>query len=305
MNTQTKKLVILFADINDSTALYENLGDEPARQLVSACLTTMSQRVAAHNGTLIKTLGDEIMCSFPSADAALRAAKEMQLAITADNHYSKHPLRVRIGFHFGDVLCEEQDIYGDTVNVAARITGMTRAGQIMTTRAAVDAMPPELHSEVHQILRAEFKSMQGQLDIFQVPWGSDDMQRTRVGIPAYRREADAGAELILRYCGQFCRVNDRLKKVFLGRGGSCKIVVVNDFTSRQHAEVESRSGNFVLRDNSINGTYIRFDDGQIECIRNAEIILRGIGTISLGRSYAEAPTELIIFSVPSSPEFEV
>lgn len=302
MATQTKKLAILFADISDSTALYDRLGDEQARQIVATCLAAMSDRAAAHNGTLVKTIGDEIMCTFTSAEDALHASREMQRTIKANNHGSKQPLRVRIGFHFGDVLCEANDVYGDTVNVAARITAVTRAGQIMTTQATVGALPPDLLSDVHQILRAELK---GQFDIFQVPWEGEDLQRTQIGIAPYRKSQEVGAELILRYRGQSCRVNDQQKKVFLGRGGTCKIVVVNDFASRQHAAVESRSGNFVLQDSSVNGTYIRFDDGQIVFIHNDEAILRGIGTISLGRSYAENPSELIIFSVPHRLEFEI
>ena len=305
MNSQTKKLAILFADISDSTGLYDSLGDAPARQLVAACLATLSDRAVACDGTLIKTIGDEIMCTFAEVSAALRAAKEMQRAIKADNQGNQQPLFVRIGVHFGDVICEAHDVYGDTVNVAARVTAMTRAGQIMTTRAVIESLPAELLGEVRQIVRAELRGKQGLPDIFQVSWEGDDMQRTRMGLEAYRRDQETGTEMILRYRGQSCRVNEQHKKVYLGRGGDCKIVVVNNFASRQHAAVESRSGNFILQDNSINGTYIRFDDGQVVYINNDEAILRGIGTISLGRPYTENPTELIIFSIPSVLEFKL
>ena len=141
MNSQTKKLVILFADISDSTALYDNLGDERALQLVVRCLTSLSEQAVAHGGILVKTIGDEIMCSFPTAEAALGAAKEMQRVIKKSNGASETPVHVRIGFHIGEVMCEEADMYGETVNVAARVTAITRADQIMTTRDVVDALP--------------------------------------------------------------------------------------------------------------------------------------------------------------------
>ena len=303
MTNQTKKLVILFADISDSTALYDNLGDERALQLVVHCLTSMSERAAPHGGILVKTIGDEIMCAFPTAEAALEAAKEMQRVIKKNNTGSEHSLHVRIGFHIGEVMCEEADMYGETVNVAARVTAITRADQIMTTRDVVDALPPPLRNELRQILRADFRDKQGQLDIFQVAC-DDEMQRTRVGLSAYRTTPD-GAQLILSYRGQSCRVNTLVNKVFLGRGGDCKIVVVNDYASRQHAAVAFRSGNFIFQDNSINGTYIRFNDGQIVFIRNEEAILRGFGTISLGRAYSDNPSELIAFSIRSTSEFEI
>ena len=304
MSSQTKNLVILFADISDSTALYENLGDERALQLVVHCLTSLSERAAAHGGILVKTIGDEIMCAFSTAEAALEAAKEMQRGIKKNNAASETPLHIRIGFHIGEVMCEEADMFGETVNVAARVTAITRADQIMTTRDVVEALPPPLRNEVRQILRAEFRDKQG-LDIFQVACDDDEMQRTRVGLSAYRATPELGAQLILNYRGQSCRVNELANKVFLGRGGDCKIVVINDYASRQHAAVAFRSGNFIFQDNSINGTYIRFNDGQIVFIRNEEALLRGFGTISLGRAYSDNPSELIAFSIRSTSEFEI
>ena len=305
MNSHPKKLVILFADISDSTALYDNLGDERALQLVVHGLTSLSERAAANGGILVKTIGDEIMCAFPTAEAALEAAKEMQRVIKKNNAGSETPIHVRIGFHIGEVICEEADMYGETVNVAARVTSITRADQIMTTRAVVEALPPPLRNEVRQILRAEFREKQGQFDIFQVACDDDEMQRTRVGLSAYRATSEPGAQLILSYRGQTCRVNELDNNVFLGRGGDCKIVVINDYASRQHATVAFRSGNFIFQDNSINGTYIRFNDGQIVFIRNEEALLRGFGTISLGRAYSDNPSELIAFSIRSTSEFEI
>lgn len=297
MPMQIKKLAILFADISGSTALYDNLGDELARQLVARCLAILGDSMAVHQGSLVKTIGDEIMCSFVSAEAAFHAACKMQLAIKSDNRGSDHPLYIRIGFHFGDVICEAADIYGDTVNVAARVTEITRASQVMTTKAVVDALPPELHDKVRNILRTDLKGKQEQLDIFQVVWEDDDMQSTRIGIPAYRKQQETGMELILSYRGQSCTVNGYNKSLFLGRGDACKIIVMSDFASRQHALMEFRSGNFVLQDNSTNGTYIRFNNGQILHINHEEAILRGTGTISLGQPYAETPSELVAFTV--------
>ena len=305
MSSHTKNLAILFADISESTALYDNLGDERALQLVLHCLTSMSERAVANGGILVKTIGDEIMCAFPTAEAALQAAKAMQGVIKKNNAVSENPLHVRIGFHVGEVVCDEADMFGETVNVAARVTAITRADQIMTTRAVVDALPLQLRNELRQILRAEFRDKQGQLDIFQVACDDDEMQRTRVGLSAYSAIPERGAQLMLSYRGQSCLVNALVNKVFLGRGGDCKIVVINDFASRQHATVVFRSGNFIFQDNSINGTYIRFNDGQIVFIRNEEAILRNFGTISLGRAYSDNPSELIAFSISSKSELEI
>lgn len=301
MPAQKHKLAILFADISGSTALYDTLGDEAARRLVARCIGIMSSCIATFGGTLVKTLGDEILCTFPSAEAALRAACEMQLAIKTDGQHSEHPLYIRVGFHYGDLLCEGGDIYGDAVNMAARVTAITRTNQIMTTNAAVEALPRELHNKVRKILRAEFKGKQAQVDIFQVSWERDDIESTRIGIPAYRRHAISD-ELTMRYRAETHLVNELNRSILLGRESTCQLVVKNDFASRQHAHVELRLGKFIISDHSINGTYIRFNSGQIVRINREEAVLVGNGAISLGQSFADHPTELIEFSIPPRAE---
>ncbi|MDO8412296.1 MAG: adenylate/guanylate cyclase domain-containing protein [Gallionellaceae bacterium] len=300
--TQTKKLAILFADVSGSTALYENLGDKRALHLVARCLAILSDSMTTYHGTLIKTLGDEIMCTFPSAETAFRASIKMQLALQADNKNSEHPLYIRIGFHYGDVICDDNDIYGDTVNIAARVASMTRASQIMATRAAVDMLPPVLHDKVRQIVRAELIAKQDQLDIFQVTWAQDDMQSTRIGIPAYRKPHANNAQMTLSYRDQSCVLNEHNASLFMGRGENCELTIISNFASRQHARMEFRNGNFILTDNSTNGTYIRFENNQSVHINHAEAMLSGVGTISLGQPYAEHPTELIDFTISSSSD---
>lgn len=301
MSAEKKKLAILFADISGSTALYDKLGDEAARRLVARCISIMSGGITLFRGTLVKTLGDEIMCTFPSAEAALRAACEMQMSIKTDNKHSSHPLFIRVGFHYGEVLCEEGDVYGDAVNMAARVTDITRTNQIMTTTAVVENLPHELQGKARQIMRAEFKGKQAPFDIYQVSWEQDDVESTRIGIPAYRKHAIT-EELTLRYHGLVIQVNEIHRNALLGRDASCQLVVKNDFASRQHAHIELRLGKFIIVDHSSNGTYIRFNSGQIVRITSEEAVLLGSGSICLGQSFADNPTELIEFSIPPRTE---
>jgi adenylate cyclase len=296
MSEQTKKLAILFADISGSTALYEQLGDKVARQLISRCLTILKGALITHNGTLIKTIGDEILCTFPTAESALNAACEMQLAIKTDNQSSEHPLYIRIGFHFGDVICEDDDIFGDAVNVAARIAAITRANQIMTTPAVAAALPLSLQHKVRNILRTDLKGKQEQMDIFQVMWELEDMCSTRIGIPAFRKPKIEGNELKLTFRGRSYIVNALNKKLILGRDDNCQVVIKNDFASRQHANIEFKSGNFILTDHSSNGTYIRSGDS-ITHLSREDTTLSGTGTISLGQPYTDNPSDLIEYSI--------
>jgi class 3 adenylate cyclase len=77
MEQSAVSLVILFADISGSTRLYELLGDVRARERTSRCISILTEVTRRHRGTVIKTIGDEVMSTFPSADAAVQAAWAM------------------------------------------------------------------------------------------------------------------------------------------------------------------------------------------------------------------------------------
>lgn len=188
---QTRKMAVLFADICGSTALYEQLGNEAALNMVTRTLNLLKQEVASHKGTLIKTIGDEIMCTFPNAARAAQAARAMHQVLDAEKPGGEHPIAVRIGLHFGDVILKANDVFGDTVNIAARIASITRARQIMTTQEVIDVLPPELGHRAIPITRASFRGKQDALEVFQLVWGADDTQSRRIGDSTLRRP-DAG-----------------------------------------------------------------------------------------------------------------
>lgn len=297
MPQHTEKLAVLFADICGSTALYDNFGDNTARHLIARCIATMSGEIPTHQGKLIKTIGDEIMCTFPSAAAAFNAACAMQHAVEHGKPEDGHQMHIRIGFHYGDVISESGDVFGDTVNVAARVAATSRASQIMITQAAVDALPPALQERTRQIMRAEFKGKQEQCDIFIVIWELDDMLSTRIGTSTFRKTPDNIDELTLSYRDLTLKINKERRSVVMGRGEACDFIVQNGFASRQHARIELRFGKFFIVDQSTNGTYLRFGDGSVVRIAREELILQGSGSISMGQSYAENPAELVEFSV--------
>jgi adenylate cyclase len=300
MTQNNQKLAVLFADVCGSTALYENLGDDLARQLIMRCLDTISTKITIYQGTLIKTIGDEIMCIFPDAEAAFHAACAMQAAVENDRPLDDTPLRIRIGFNYGEVIKESNDVFGNTVNVASRVAAITRAGQIMATQAVFSALPPVLQSKMRQIMRAEFKGKQGHHEVYQVICEQEDTQTTRFGVPAYRKSPDNNDEMILRYHNQILKVNKERRSVALGRGEACDIVIQNDFASRLHSHIELRFGKFIISDQSTNGTYIRFADGNVVHITREEIPFHGNGSISLGQSFTENSTDIVEFSITST-----
>lgn len=293
MNPVQQNAAILFADISGSTALYDKLGNELALQLVTRTIDILTREMAAHQGTLIKTIGDEIMCAFPNAIVAIEAACAMQSAIEEQRPGGEHPIYVRIGIHYGEVILESGDAYGDTVNIAARVTAITRARQIMTTHKVVNLLPDKLRGKAHQVLRTEFRGMTETFDVFQILWEQEDTTRTRIGMSAFRKPAQARHELMLRYHQRVITLNETMKSILLGRGDDCNLVILNNLASRQHARIEYSFGKFLLTDHSSNGTYIRFSDNQVVQLNHQQIVLHGGGSISLGQPFPENPTEVI------------
>ncbi|MBI5006537.1 MAG: adenylate/guanylate cyclase domain-containing protein [Nitrosomonadales bacterium] len=295
MSSAKENAAVLFADISGSTALYEKLGNDRALQLVTLTLGILTQRMAAHHGTLVKTIGDEIMCVFPRLTDAFAAACAMQQAVEEQRPGGEQPIHVRIGLHYGEVVLEKGDVFGDTVNTAARIAAITRARQIMTSQQVVDMLPEELRFKTRPVMRTMFRGKEKAFDVCLILWEKEDTMSTRIGMSAFRKPAESRHELMLRYHQQVLTVGEALKTVVLGRGNDCDMVIMSKLASRLHARIEYNFGKFLLNDQSVNGTYLRFSDGQVILLNQQQIVLHGAGTISLGEPYSEEPAELIEF----------
>src|ERR1700733_14847697 len=97
------ELAILFADVVGSTRLYDLMGDVRAREMVAICIDVMRSATEQRQGTVIKTMGDEVMATFPPAGAALNAApqRSQQTTLNRQPKVGGQPVAIRIGCHFG------------------------------------------------------------------------------------------------------------------------------------------------------------------------------------------------------------
>lgn len=187
MPENQQKLVVLFADISSSSDLFERLGDELALQSITQCVGIMTNQLPAFQGTLVKVIGDEIMCTFPTAEQAFHAACAMHHAVGNCRYQDGSPIYIRIGFHYGEVIHQSGDVFGDTVNVAAKVSAITRANQIVVTQAVVEVLPPALRDKTVKLERAEFKGKQAQFNIYMVNWESGEKMNVRIGTPDQRK----------------------------------------------------------------------------------------------------------------------
>jgi class 3 adenylate cyclase len=296
-SVQHTKLAILFADISGSTALYDELGDNEALALVTKCLYIMIRELARHQGTLMKTIGDSIMCTFPTPDSALEAACAMQKAIAHDRPGGNRPIYVRIGFHYGNVISEGKEIYGDAVNIAARVTSITRPRQILTTNVVADMLPSEFKEKIHKVTNATFRGKKESLTIYQVNWSQEDLDVTRAGMPQFSDLSKNGPELLLRHNNATITINDYKPSVVVGRGEACDLIIRNTFSSRQHLSIELNFGKFIIADHSANGTFIRSNASDDVHLAHHEMMLHGTGSICLGRPFSDDVTDVIEYLI--------
>lgn len=295
MAAKQSHLTVLFADISGSTSLYERLGDLEARRHVVACLSTITAQVKRHAGTVIKPIGDELMCTFPNAQSALDAAMAMQSAFTDEDQALANKdidMAIRVGFHAGPVIQDGGDVFGDTVNVAARIAGLAKAGQIITTQATFDQLPPASRAMMRLLDYTPVKGKSAEISIFEVLWQGDEATRLATSVLAAPL---AAARLLLRYGEEEMLLDRARPRALLGRSEPCDIIVNSERVSRQHARIEYRRGKYVVVDQSTNGTYVSFGGEEEVFLRREEMPLRGRGTISLGLRFDKAPEALVHF----------
>lgn len=275
----SKQRAILFADVTDSTALYELLGDKPAAQAIEACLAVLAQAVVQCQGTVVKTIGDEIMAAFPSAEAACEAAKAMQGKVDALPLNGGLSLAVKIGFHYGHVLEDKNDFWGDGVNTAARLAGLARRRQILTSGASVDALTPASRAATRDLDALNVKGKQDALSVFEVVW-EDDLESTQIVRPVRRQQTDT--KLRLSHGGVAVEFPPDKAAMWLGRDKGCEMVIREKTASRKHARIERRGAQFFLVDDSTNGTYVTVAKEREVIIRRESVLLRASGSISLG-----------------------
>ena len=293
------EVAILFADVVGSTQLYEQLGDIKARQMVGRCLDIMREATEANQGTVIKTMGDEVMSTFPTADDAMNAARRMQERITTDSelaHDNGH-VAIRIGCHYGPVVQEHRDIFGSAVHTANRMTSQAKAKQIITTLSTVERLSPEWQSTARQIDIATVRGKADEVVLFEVLWQPDEATSMLPTVGHGRPKTGARPKrLSLRYQGREVTVGEGRKSATLGRAEDNDVVVKGNLISRVHARVEVSRDKFTLVDESTNGTFVQTNAGEEIFVRRDSTQLTGEGVIGLGR-VAQPGTALAVHYV--------
>ena len=299
MTRITEILAILFADIAQSTHIYETLGDKVAKNLIDASIALLANVAAQHQGTVIKTIGDEIMCTFPTANDAVEAAVKMHQALENMPFPEKPgygPPNIYIGIQFGPVIKEGGDVFGDAVNVAARMVSLAKQRQIITTEDTLKLLSEERQAFTRCIDKITVKGKSGLLRIYEVIWEAQDITVMGTQIPEAKT---VETYLDLTFQGQTIRLDENRPSATLGRQKHNDVVVDDRRASRSHARIEYNRGRFTLVDQSSNGTMVRIQGEKDVLLKRDEIQLLGRGVIGLGRQVKPESPTAVHFAVKS------
>jgi class 3 adenylate cyclase len=296
MEDKPVNLAVLFADISGSTRLYEKLGNALAADCVALLLSIMRGSALDCGGRVVQTVGDEILCVFTTASAAVQAAVEMQSRVEIQEPVAGQRLQIHVGLQFGPVLEKGPDIFGDCVNVAARMVKLAQPSQIIAGGECVAALGEPMKAQTRALDRLQVKGRQQAVEVYEVLWRqAEDMTHMASQPPVSRGEPKV--RLRLRHNGKEVVAGPERDQIRLGRESSSDIVIADRKASREHARIERRRDKFVLIDVSSNGTFVTFHGEPEMVVRREEVLLHGRGSISFGHPYSADPTEVAAFDV--------
>jgi adenylate cyclase len=289
---------IMFADVSGSSALYRRLGNVQAKAIIDKALTYMVEYTVNHGGVVVKTIGDEIMARFDSADAACCAACAIQQACL--NQTGSDAVALRIGIAYGPALLDNNDVFGDTVNDAAYVAHIARANQILLSESVVNELGAEPRHRCQEFDRINIKGASNDTLIYRLQWETPTQNHSATTVMSLKEVARHLETYKLRL-----RVADKTDELLpdqtpfvIGRDPvKTDLHVDSTLASRDHCHIVFQHGKYVLIDHSTNGTYVSNADQPAIYLRRGELPLFGTGSISLGLPIGRAGEWLIHYEL--------
>src|SRR5437763_774454 len=266
---------VLFAYVLGGADLIAKGGDAPAVGSLKACIDNLRKSAEACGARVLDSGSERLMVLLATPDAAADAAAAMHSSMDTFPQYTDVKLALGIGFHHGPVIQKDDQVYGDTVNLAAQLVAKAANGQIITTRETASHFSPIYRAWMRKLGSIEIKGRSGQVALCELLWRTDD----NATLFAKRRVDTHPASVVLklRYRDKdYVRRRDN-DSITLGRDENCGIPVHDDEASRHHCTIERRQDKFVLTDHSTNGTYMKSADGSEVLVQREEFTLTGSG----------------------------
>ena len=320
--TQVLQRTVLFADLRGSTSMYETLGNAEATAVVTRSVSLLARIVDKHGGTVVKTLGDGLMAVFETPVASISAADDMHdsmgrvsMGDDVDGGFvvsdvedpddaqtlpprPSVPLKLQVGMAHGEIVEMSGDVFGDAVNVAARLLDHAGDNETLATSGVVELLGDWERSRFRSLdkmqLRGRVEPVHVHLQEAVRRFG--DTAATAYGDMLLPTPEPEGIRLVWLDLNRIYAGTSL--PVVLGRSPQATYIIDDNRVSRSHARIDWHGGTFQLVDLSYNGTYVRFDnDPEIISLRRGACTLHGSGVIGLGAPPSEPISPVVRFEV--------
>ncbi|MEO8060843.1 MAG: adenylate/guanylate cyclase domain-containing protein [Burkholderiales bacterium] len=305
--TQIVERTVLFADLRGSTSMYETLGNTDATAVVTQSVALLARIVAVHEGLVVKTLGDGLMAVFVAPSSAVAAADDMHESLErigapgqpgAAMGIRMAPLKLQVGLAQGEVIEMSGDLFGDAVNVAARLLDHAGDNETLATSNVVEGLDDWMRSRFRSLDRLQLR---GRVEPVHVHLFEPVRRFGDTAVTAFGDIAPSAPEpegIRLMWLDQNRIYAGTSLPVILGRSPQATYIIDDNRVSRSHARIDWHGGTFQLVDLSYNGTYVRFDhDPEIISLRRGACTLHGSGMIGLGAPPTEAASPSVRFEI--------
>ncbi len=162
---------LLFSDIQDSTALPEQLGDYRAQEILHAHNAIVREQISSYEGFEVKTMGDGFMVAFSSARSGLLCSIAIQrMLVSYNDDNAGQPVEVGIGLHTGETIREANDFYGKNVILAHRIAEQAKGGQILVSSLLKELTESAGDIRFGEARQVQLKGFDGTHWMYSVHW---------------------------------------------------------------------------------------------------------------------------------------
>lgn len=281
---------MIIADITGSTPLYRAVGENEAQRLIQLEIDRLRRVLLAFGGVPVGQKGDDVLSYFDDPDAAVQAT--MQLIEPSEDT----PLSVHVGVHCGPIVIAEKGIYGEAVNVTARLASAANPGEACISAGVATMLSEEYQQRLNPLGRLNLKGLADPLMAYSlVGSDADSLMKTRLPQRFGRTEdnwsSKEGLTLILNYQDQSwrCRGTGEFR---IGRSPDCDVVLSQPWVSRLHAVLSMKGGKLILTDRSTSATYVKSESGREIQLKRESVMLADSGLISPTMPFAHSETYL-------------
>ena len=310
MTTRVNESTVLFADLRGSTSMFETLGNSDATAVVTQSVALLARIVQNHHGRVIKTLGDGLMAMFDSPSFAVSAADDMhdslerigampggRGATRGSSSRRGVPMKLQVGLAHGEVIEMSGDVFGDAVNVAARLLDHAGDNETLVTANVRDALDSAERLRFRSLDRLQLR---GRVEPVHVHLLEPSRRYCDTAITVFGDIAPAiepeGIRLV--WMAQSRLYASAVLPLVLGRSPQASYIIDDTRVSRSHARIAWHGGTFELTDLSYNGTYVRFDhDPEVISLRRGSCTLHGSGLIGMGTPPSDAGSPTVRFEI--------